>query len=194
MCPNCGAPLDENLEYCIYCGSSLIIENISHLELLNNTSLKKYLHFYEKLLEENSKNGKINYALGLLYYQLKLYKLARKYFEIALEIIPHVSDLYFYLALSIIEDKEIKTLKFSDVKICVKYTEISISICNIIPKYYLLLASIKYHYYLKHSMKVNGPKWDELLFIARTLENYENDKAIMQKYLTNLDDLFTKNL
>ena len=101
-CPNCGAPYEKESKSCKYCGSILIVTDLS-LNLsfgLDASQASKSLEKWRKKINENPEDAEAQFALGLSYLNLKLEDQAASHFLKATQLRPEAADAHYNLALT----------------------------------------------------------------------------------------------
>lgn len=110
-----------------------IVESIREaLEYTKNREYKKAEKIYLSLLKENPDNASILSFLGLLYYNIKLYKKAEKYLDKSYELSPS-ETLVFYLGMS--------KFHLGEFKIAIPYLEMSLKNNETIDSYKAIIKS-----------------------------------------------------
>ena len=110
-----------------------IVESIREaLEYTKNREYKKAEKIYLSLLKENPDNASILSFLGLLYYNIKLYKKAEKYLDKSYELSPS-ETLVFYIGMTKYNLGKLKT--------AIPYLEMSLKNNETIEVYKALLTS-----------------------------------------------------
>jgi len=173
-CNGCGANLSPDNIKCDYCGSEHIIKSNDHPLKVEQQQAKKIISYYKAKVKDDPSNGDAVYALGLFYLNLKNYDLAIKNFQIAIDLMPEESDVYYYYALSLIRGKRVKTISFKDIKQIEEYLRSAIQL-EANAKYYYLAAIINYDFYSGNGMKIPTPDYNELIDNASSAE-YEPDE------------------
>jgi tetratricopeptide (TPR) repeat protein len=102
-CPNCGAPYEKESKSCKYCGSILIVTDLSlNLSVgLDASQASKSLEKWRKKINENPEDAEAQFALGLSYLNLKLEDQAASHFLKATQLRPEAADAHYNLAITL---------------------------------------------------------------------------------------------
>lgn len=102
-CPNCGAPYEKESKSCQYCGSILIVTDLSlNLSVgLDASQASKSLEKWRKKINENPEDAEAQFALGLSYLNLKLEDQAATHFLKATQLRPEAADAHYNLAITL---------------------------------------------------------------------------------------------
>jgi len=166
-CPQCGAPASPSDKQCRFCKSEFFVTSLSYVGSFDKGAIDKYINYYKGLTKAAPENGEAFFSLGLCYLQLKLFPLAQKNLEKAIELIPEYSDVYYYYALSLIKGRRVKIITSNEIKSIEQYLETAIQLDQNKAKYYYLSAIIKYDFYRMNGLIVPPPDADELIMEAK---------------------------
>jgi len=175
ICPQCGAPAKSGSRKCEYCGAEFLVSSLAYLDKFDKSGISKYVNHYKELLKVNSENGKVLFALGICYLNLRLYDMATTYLAKSIEQLPDFSESYYYYALSLFKHRKPKVLTLTEIKKIEDYINAAIQIDCTKSKYYYLLALVKHDFYLKNGLKINPPTFEELIDLAESC-SYEREE------------------
>jgi len=166
-CPNCGAPASPETRNCKYCKAEFFVKTLAYTNTLEGAAIQKYVAFYKGLLEAKKDNPEAIVSLGLCYLQTKLYTLATKCFEKAIDIVPEEPDAYYYYALSIIAGRALKTIHDSELTRVLSCVNMAIQLNDNEAKYLFLAAAIYADYHKANCLIIPPPGIDQLLLQAK---------------------------
>lgn len=166
-CKGCGANLSPDNTVCVYCGSQNVIVSDMHPLDVEEKYAKRIANYYKEQVKQDPTDGESLFALGMFYLNLKLYELAIRNFELAINRMPDEPDIYYYYALALIQGKRPKLLGSQEVKRIEEYLRAAMQLEDK-AKYYYLAAIINYDFYAANGFKVPQPDYNALLNEART--------------------------
>lgn len=174
QCPQCGAPAAPNESACGYCKAIFFVTSLAYLGGHNADSIAKYLKHYEALTNSDPNNVEGFVGLGLCYLQLSNFPLANKAFTATIELSPDIASSYYYLSLSQIAGRTLKTLNLKEVR------SIEVNINTALgleenPLYMLLHAMLKRDFYEANGMIVKSPSASEMLSKINNVEINKNE-------------------
>ena len=103
-CPNCGAPVETDANWCSYCNSPIIISSLAGaLEL---PDINKYTSAYKNALSSAPNEPNLNAAIGFCYMRLKMYAQAQTCFQKAIDGGLMNSEIFFYMAVCMLDGKK----------------------------------------------------------------------------------------
>jgi len=161
-CPQCGAPTKPSDKKCNYCKAEFFVSNIAYLANFASGGLEKYLKHYRDITVKDPGNPEGLLGLGLCYLCKGLYPLAQSCFQKIIENSPEMPQGYYYLALTLIKGRRIKTITLNETRQIESYLSLAIQLGGN-PEYKLLLAMMKRDYYEMNGLKVPPPGAYELL-------------------------------
>jgi tetratricopeptide (TPR) repeat protein len=115
------------------------------------------------MLRAKDDDGEALLGLGICYLQLKLYPVATKNFEKAIEVAPDQPDVYYYYALSLIGGRALRTLRDSEVNRILEYLNAAIQMDGEDSKYLFLAAAIRADYHKMNCLLIPPPGIEQLL-------------------------------
>lgn len=177
-CKGCGANLSPENTTCNYCFSENIIKANENPFNLEQKLAKQYASYFKAKVQSDPTDGTALFSLGLFHLHLKLYDLAIKSFQKAVELNPEEPEIHYYLALAMIKGRRPKTIPFKEIKEIEQYNNAAIQLGDK-AKYYYLSAIINYDFYAGNGMKVPQPDYHELLNSAATAENEPIENKII---------------
>jgi tetratricopeptide (TPR) repeat protein len=168
-CKGCGANLSPENTTCNYCFSENIVKANENPFNLDQKLSKQYANYFKVKVQSDPSDGNAVFSLGLFYLNLKLYELAIKSFQKAIELNPEEPEIHYYLALSMIKGRRPKTIPFKEIKEIEQFNNAALQLGNK-AKYYYLAAIINFDFYASNGMKVPQPDYNELLNNASSAE------------------------
>ncbi len=168
-CKGCGANLSPENTTCNYCFSENIVKANENPFNLGQMLAKQYANYFKVKVQSNPLDGNAIFSLGLLSLNLKLYDLAIKNFQKAVELNPEEPEIHYYLALSMIKGRRPKTIPFKEIKEIEQFINSALQLGDK-AKYYYLAAIINFDFYASNGMKVPQPDYNELFYNARYAE------------------------
>ena len=162
-CPNCGAPAGPSARNCTHCKAEFFVKSLAYAGSLQGPAVQKYVSFYKGLLRAKDDDGESVMGLGICYLQLKLFALATKNFERAVEIIPEQADVYYYFALSLIGGRALRTLRDSEISRILEYLNTAVQLDGSEAKYLFLGAAIRADYHKTNCLLIPPPGVEGLL-------------------------------
>jgi tetratricopeptide (TPR) repeat protein len=140
---------------------------LSELDTLDENTKQQLRLAYEQKVRDFPELAQYHFALGLSYLDQRLYGLSVTHLRRALGKTARESELLYSIALAQIEGKRPRVLKLSTIREIEKYLEAAIRLEPSRPHYKLLLAIVKYDYYVCNGLRVPPPEVDQLLRDAR---------------------------
>ena len=182
-CPGCGASVAVSDKNCKFCKAPVVISTFDSVQHLTTPALNKYASTYQKALQDSPEDRDLNMSLAMVYLKLKLYDKAILAFEKAVENNFDNSEVFFYLAIALLQGKK----AFLSTRAVIDKIEESLNASIMIePKgiYYYLWAYIKYDYFERKSF-VTAPNYTDMLNSGReaTPTMSETDKAQLYQLL-----------
>ena len=168
-CKGCGASLSPENTTCNYCFSENIVKANENPFNLGQMLAKQYANYFKVKVQSNPLDGNAIFSLGLLSLNLKLYDLAIKNFQKAVELNPEEPEIHYFLALSMIKGRRPKTIPFKEIKEIEQFINSALQL-GYKAKYYYLAAIINFDFYASNGMKVPQPDYNELFYNARYAE------------------------
>lgn len=168
-CKGCGANLSPENTTCNYCFSENIVKANENPFNLGQMLAKQYANYFKVKVQSNPLDGNAIFSLGLLSLNLKLYDLAIKNFQKAVELNPEEPEIHYFLALSMIKGRRPKTIPFKEIKEIEQFINSALQLGDK-AKYYYLAAIINFDFYASNGMKVPQPDYNELFYNARYAE------------------------
>ncbi len=168
-CKGCGANLSPENTTCNYCFSENIVKANENPFNLGQMLAKQYANYFKVKVQSNPLDGNAIFSLGLLSLNLKLYDLAIKNFQKAVELNPEEPEIHYFLALSMIKGRRPKTIPFKEIKEIEQFINSALQL-GYKAKYYYLAAIINFDFYASNGMKVPQPDYNELFYNARYAE------------------------
>ena len=148
-------------------GTSEQAVSFERLRTSTKPEIYEIIDFYKYNLNKGQLDDEIYFNLGLCYLYLKLYDLAIKNLEKALEIAPDNADYHYYVALAFIKGRRPYILMPNDVRNIEKFVNSAIELDNRQGKYDLLSIIIKYDYYQLNGLTVPRPTIQELISLLK---------------------------
>lgn len=159
-CPNCGANLKREDNFCPFCRSQYVITPqraaATPLPLLN-----KYISEYKRVLTAEPDNNRVSVAMAYCFLQLKLYAKAQAVFDKAIEDDAGNSELYFYSAVCTLGGKKPFLQPRPVIDKALQYIEAAI-MTEPRGLYYVLSAYIKYDYFKRKNYNISPNYADDL--------------------------------
>ena len=168
-CKGCGANLSPENTTCNYCFSENIVKANENPFNLGQMLAKQYANYFKVKVQSNPLDVNAFFSLGLLSLNLKLYDLAIKNFQKAVELNPEEPEIHYFLALSMIKGRRPKTIPFKEIKEIEQFINSALQLGDK-AKYYFLAAIINFDFYASNGMKVPQPDYNELFYNARYAE------------------------
>jgi len=168
-CKGCGANLSPENTTCNYCFSENIVKANENPFNLGQMLAKQYANYFKVKVQSNPLDVNAVFSLGLLSLNLKLYDLAIKNFQKAVELNPEEPEIHYFLALSMIKGRRPKTIPFKEIKEIEQFINSALQLGDK-AKYYYLAAIINFDFYASNGMKVPQPDYNELFYNARYAE------------------------
>lgn len=137
--------------------------SFERLRTSTKPEIYEIIDFYKYNLNKGQLDDEIYFNLGLCYLYLKLYDLAIKNLEKALEIAPDNADYHYYVALAYIKGRRPYTLMPNDIRSVERFINSAIELDSKQGKYDLLSLIIKYDYYQLNGLTVPRPNIQELI-------------------------------
>jgi tetratricopeptide (TPR) repeat protein len=188
-CKGCGANLSPENTTCNYCFSENIVKANENPFNIDQKLAKQYANYFKAKVQNDSTDGNAVFSLGLFYLNLKLYDLAIKSFQKAIELNPDEPEIYYYNALALVKGRRPKTIPFKEIKEIEQYNNAAIQLADK-AKYYYLAAIINYDFYATNGMKVPQPDYNELLNSASMAENEAiENKVILDNVIVREEKL-----
>lgn len=169
-CPQCGFPVSLKEKRCKKCKAEYLVTNISYLENIGKEGVDKYINHYKNLTKADPESGEAFFALGICYLQLKLFPLATKNFEKAIDLLPEYSDAYYYYSLSLLKGRRPKTLTLKEARRIEEYLNTAAQLNDTKAKYDYFHAILKNDFYQGNGLRTEPPDYEELIFRAKAKE------------------------
>ena len=157
---------------------------LSELDNVDAKTKQELRLTYEKKVRDFPEVAQYHFALGLSYLDQRLYGLSVTHLHRALGKTARESDLLYSIALAQIEGKRPRVLKLSTVREIEKYLEAAIRLEPGRPHYKLLLAIVKYDYYVCNGLRVPPPEIDQLLRDARRDKPDPQEVRLLREHVT----------
>ena len=135
----------------------------SNLKGSSKQEVYDIIDLYKSNLSKGTLDDELFFSLGLCYLYLKLYDLASRNFEKALELCPDNAEYYYYLGLVAIKGRRPYTLMPNEVRFVEKFVNSAIELNRKQGKYHLLSFLIKFDYYFLNGLSVPDPSIQEIL-------------------------------
>ncbi|MBQ7559811.1 MAG: zinc-ribbon domain-containing protein [Synergistaceae bacterium] len=174
-CPNCGAPVENDVKRCEYCNSPIIITSFA--DSFQLPDINKYTSAYKGALTSAPDDPNLNAAIGFCYMRLKMYSQARTCFQKAIDGGLINADTFFYTAVCLLDGKKAFLAKRPTID---KIQELIEAARAIEDKgiYAYFHAYIKFDYFKRKSL-ITSPNYVELLRKAQRLGVSEHDIGIL---------------
>ncbi len=141
---------------------------LSELDTLDEGTKQQLRQTYEDKVREFPELAQYHFALGLSYLDRKLYDLSTAALQRALGKTSHEANLLYYLALSNIAGRRPRTLRLSEIRKLESYLESAIKLAGEHAHFRVLLAIVKYDYYVGNGLRMPGSSFEELIKDALT--------------------------
>jgi tetratricopeptide (TPR) repeat protein len=115
-CPGCGAPSDSQGANCDYCGRPIVITSFRDLSDIIGSDLSKYSVAYTDFAKKNPESVQIQLALAICKIKLNQFESAKRVLTELLEKVATNPDVYFYLAVSLLDGKSAFVTSLSNAK------------------------------------------------------------------------------
>jgi tetratricopeptide (TPR) repeat protein len=115
-CPGCGAPSDSQRANCDYCGRPIVITSFRDLSDIIGSDLSKYSVVYTDFAKNNPESVQIQLALAICKIKLNQFESAKRVLTKLLEKVATNPDVYFYLAVSLLDGKSAFVTSLSNAK------------------------------------------------------------------------------
>lgn len=178
ICSQCGwAFTHEALQRseCKMCGSAILVTSIAYLEKFDTPAVKKYIDQYARVLKVDSDDRDALLALGICYLKLSLFDLADRFLMRMIESHPADSSGYFYRAISLLKGRRPRIVTMSQIREIERLLTTAVELDSSNGRYELVLAAIRYDYYVFNGLRVPLPSPAELEISAA------------QKYIDHLE-------
>ncbi len=172
-CPNCGAPVSLDDKACAYCASPIIITSFSTIGNIDAEKLNKYISSYQRTLNTNPADNRLNLSIAFCYLHMKIYDRALFYFERAIQDNFSNSEAFFYYAVCLLRGKKAFLARRETINRIETYINAARSIEDR-GIYAYFHAYIKYDYF-KRKFLITEPEYTVLLYEARRLGVSEYD-------------------
>jgi tetratricopeptide (TPR) repeat protein len=139
---------------------------------------------YEQIVRDHPEQAQYHFALGLSYLDQGLYDLSAASLQRALGKTTHEADILYYLALALIGGRRPRLLKLATVRQIESYLTAAIRLEDRKAHYKLLLAAVKYDYYVCNGLRVPPPDVDELLADSRHCQPHRDELRLMVRHLS----------
>ena len=180
-CPQCGAPASASQRQCEYCSSPFFVTSLTYIGSIEPTAVKKYIGHYNALLRQAPEDAEANLGLAVCYLTSKVYPLADKHCQRALEARPDLGEVYYYSALSQLAGKRPGRHDRRTIQAIEALLETACALEPAAGHYDVLRAAIKFDYYRANGMRIPPPTDDEIL---GELGSKGVEQAELEKLLT----------
>lgn len=180
-CPQCGAASTPSDRRCNYCKAEFFVTSLAYLGGYDSGGVGKYLKHYKELTRQEPENTEGLLGLGLCYLQMGMYPLGEKYFQQIIDASPEISQAYYYLSLSKIKGRRLRSVPLSEVRQLESFLNTALMLDDAIPHYKLLMAMVRRDYYELNGMKSSSPTSSELLMNVTECEVNKNEVERLQE-------------
>lgn len=156
---------------------------LSELDTLDEGTKQQLRLAYEEKVRDFPELAQYHFALGLSYLDQRLYGLSVTHLRRALGKTACESDLLYSIALAQIEGKRPRVLKLATIREIERYLEAAIRLDPGRPHYKLLLAIVKYDYYVCNGLRVPPPDADQLLRDAQRDEPNPQEARLIREHI-----------
>lgn len=157
---------------------------LSELDTLDERAKQQLRLTYEQKVRDFPELAQYHFALGLSYLDQRLYGLSVAHLRRALGKTDRESDLLYSIALAEIEGKRPRVLRLATIHEIERYLEAAIRLDPSRPHFKLLLAVVKYDYYVCNGLRVPPPGIDQLLWDARSNEPDPKEVHLLCEHVT----------
>ena len=159
-CSQCGWSFDtEALQNntCKKCKSAILVTSTAYLEKFDKPAIQKYIAQYSQTLRDSPQDRDALLAIGICYLKLGLYDLADKFFKNLIDYHPAEASGYYYRAICIFKGKRPRTASLPVVRDAEQLISTALELDPANGRYDVLLAAIRYDYYILNGMRVPTP-------------------------------------
>lgn len=159
-CSQCGWSFDiEALRAnaCKKCMSAILVTSVAYLEKFEKPAIQKYIAQYTQALKANPQDADALLAVGLCYLKLDLFDLADRFFSRLIDAHPTDASGYHYRAICILKGKRPRTASLPVIRDAEQLVSTALELDAANGRHDILLATIRYDYYVLNGMRVPDP-------------------------------------
>ncbi len=166
ICSQCGWSFDVDAlrsNACKKCKSAILVTSVAYLEKFERPEIQKYISQYSATLKEDPENRDALLALGICYLKLGLFDLADKFLGTVIDAHPAEPSGYYYRAICILKGKRPRIATLSVIREAEQLISAALELDSTNGRYDILLAAIRYDYYVLNGLRVPVPTPENLL-------------------------------
>lgn len=170
-CSQCGWAFDADAlqkNTCRKCKSAVLVTSVSYLEKFEKPAIQKYIAQYSQTLKSKPEDRDALLAIGICYLKLGLYDLSDRYLHQLVDAHPADPAGYYYSAISTLKGKRPRIVSLPTIRDSEKLVSTALELDPANGRYEILLAVLRYDYYVLNGMRVPEPTPQELLNSANT--------------------------
>jgi tetratricopeptide (TPR) repeat protein len=159
-CPQCGATADPKAQRCLYCKSPFAVVSIKSLA---GKDTSKYMRFFRGNLLKDANDFESLFSLALCYLQLRRFRDAAAILERAKDLAPTEPGIYLYLAIAVVGNRRPRNMSKPEVAKVEESLDTARSLDADMAAADILLAFVKYDFYVINGLRFSGDKPEDLL-------------------------------
>ena len=180
-CPGCGKAITTETTQCPQCFREIVISTFNSVNNMPLPDINKHANSYRKALVHHPNDQSLNMSLAFCYLKLNLYDKAIPCFEKAIEDNFDNSEVFFYLAVSLLKGQKAFLMTRPVIDKIEEYIQAALMIE---PKgiYYYFWAYIRCDYFKRKFLRVT-PDYASLLQTAKNAGLSPADVSELYKLL-----------
>lgn len=168
-CSQCGWSFDTEAlrkNTCKKCKSAILVTSVAYLEKFDKPAIQKYIAQYTQVLKIDPQNRDALMATGICYLKLGLFDLADRFLRQLIEAHPADPSGYYYRGISVLKGKRPRTASLPVIREAEQLIGAALELDPANGRYDVLLAAIRYDYYVLNGMRVPFPAPEDLVASA----------------------------
>jgi tetratricopeptide (TPR) repeat protein len=170
-CSQCGWSFDrEALQQntCRKCKSAILVSSVAYLEKFDKPAIQRYIAQYSQVLRTDPQDRDALLAIGLCYLKLGLFDLADRFLRQLIDAHPADPSGYYYRAVCMLRGKRPRITSLSVMREAEQLIGTASELDPSNGRYEVVLAALRYDYYVLNGMRIPDPAPAILMANART--------------------------